>query len=148
MRVYAGGTGSVRVEPGQYGFNSIWTRCEIWPCVTVAWITTHSAHFHPDQIRIVTDYECHAIIDKGQYGFMLRVEAGRRSSNRFNTDIDTELEYLQKNWKWPKKYFCRIVVTESSGIGTGYDAGLCGWNHVDAILIPYEPGSKSGYVWL
>ena len=28
MRVYAGGTGSLRVEPGRYGFNSVWTRVE------------------------------------------------------------------------------------------------------------------------
>ena len=26
--------GSIRVEPGQYDFNSLWTRIEIWPCVT------------------------------------------------------------------------------------------------------------------
>jgi hypothetical protein len=26
--------------------------------------------------------------------------------------------------------------------------GLCGWNRVDAVLIPYGPGSKSGCVWL
>jgi hypothetical protein len=40
------------------------------------------------------------------------------------------------------------TVTESSGIDTGYDAALCGWNRVDAVLILYGPGSKSGCVWL
>jgi hypothetical protein len=36
MQVYADGTVSVRVEPGRYGFNSIWTRFEIRLFVTVA----------------------------------------------------------------------------------------------------------------
>jgi hypothetical protein len=48
------GPGSIRVEPGRYGFNSVWARFKIRLCVTVAYIITHLAHFHPDQIRIVT----------------------------------------------------------------------------------------------
>jgi hypothetical protein len=35
-----------------------------------------------------------------------------------------------------------------SGIDTGYNAGLYGWNRVDTVLIPNGPGSKSGCVWL
>jgi hypothetical protein len=35
-----------------------------------------------------------------------------------------------------------------SGIDTGYDPGLYGWNWVDAVLISYGPGSKSCCVWL
>jgi hypothetical protein len=42
------------------------------------------------------DFECHAVYNKGRCSFTLRVEAGLCSSNRFNTDVDTELEYLQK----------------------------------------------------
>jgi hypothetical protein len=72
-------------------------------------------------------YECRAVYDKGRCGFTLRVEAGRCGSNRFNADIDTELEYWQNIFEHdPKSFFRRIVVTESSGIDTGYDAGETG----------------------
>jgi hypothetical protein len=43
---------------------------------------------------------------QGSMRFYAAVEAGRCSSNRFNTDIDTELEYLQKNFEHdPKSFF-------------------------------------------
>jgi hypothetical protein len=45
------------------------------------------------------------VYDKGQCGFTLRVEAGRCGSNRFNTDIDTELKSLQKFLYMTKKVY-------------------------------------------
>jgi hypothetical protein len=52
------------------------------------------------------DYECDTVYDKGRCGFTLRVEAGQCGSNRFNTDIDTELEYWQKKFEHdPKSFF-------------------------------------------
>ena len=36
MRVDADGTGSILSKPGRYGFNSLWTRFEIWLRVIVA----------------------------------------------------------------------------------------------------------------
>jgi hypothetical protein len=51
------------------------------------------------------------------------------------------IEILCKNfWTWPKKFFRRIVVTESPGIDTGYDAGQCGsirfWYRLDPVRNP------------
>jgi hypothetical protein len=63
---------------------------------------------------------------KGQCGFTMRVEAGWCGSNRFNTDINTGLKSLQKFLNTTQKFFRRIVITESSGIDTGYDAGGTG----------------------
>jgi hypothetical protein len=35
--------GSMRVKPGRYGFDTVWTRFEIWLCVNVAYATvTHT----------------------------------------------------------------------------------------------------------
>jgi hypothetical protein len=51
------------------------------------------------------DYECHAVYDKGRCGLTLRVEAGRCGSNRFNTDIDTELKSLQNFLNMTQKVF-------------------------------------------
>jgi hypothetical protein len=68
------------------------------------------------------DDECQAEYDKGRCGFTLRVEAGRCGSNRFNTDIDTELKSLQKFLNMTQNVFSPY----RSRIDTGYDAGLCG----------------------
>jgi hypothetical protein len=81
-------------------------------------------------------------------GSMRFYAAGRCGSNRFNTDINTELKSLQKFLNMIQKVFRRIVVAESSGIDTGYNVGLYGWNGVDTVFISYGPGSKSGCVWL
>ena len=45
---------TMRLEPDRYGFNSVWTRFEIRLRAAVELITTHLAHVHPDEIRIVT----------------------------------------------------------------------------------------------
>jgi hypothetical protein len=42
------------------------------------------------------DYECHVVCDKDRCSFMLQVEEGLYGSNRFNTDINTELKFLRK----------------------------------------------------
>jgi hypothetical protein len=139
--------GSVRMEPGRYGFNSVWTRFKIRLCVTVAYITTHSAHFHPDQIRIMTMnvIQYTTRVDAVLCCGLKRVHAVRTGSIRL---LIRNWNISKKFWTWPKKFFRRIVVAESPGIDTGYNAGLCGWNRVDAVLIPYGPGSKSHCVWL
>jgi hypothetical protein len=67
----------MRVESGRYGFNSLWTSVEILLCVTVAKITTHSAHFHPDQILIVTMNVMRQAtrVDGGLHGGLKRIAA-------------------------------------------------------------------------
>jgi hypothetical protein len=135
MRICAGGTGSIRVEPGQYGFNSVWTRFEIRLCVTVANITTHSTDYHPEQIRIVTmnvkryTTRVDAVLRCG----LKQIDAVRTGSIRI---LIRNWNSCKNFWTWPKKFFRRIVVTKSSGIDASYDAGETG-----SILffIPYGP---------
>jgi hypothetical protein len=80
MRVNAVRTGSMRLEPGQYGYH---------------------------------------------YGIEIRV----------------------KNLDMVKTFFSAASYSRNpSGIDTGYDAGLYGWNRVDTVLIPYTSGSKPGCV--
>jgi hypothetical protein len=93
------GPGSIRVELGLYGFNSAWTRFEIRLCVTVTEITTNIAHFHPDQIRIVT---------MNDMWYATRVDAVLRCRlKRVDVvpDIYTELKFLQKNLNMTQSVF-------------------------------------------
>jgi hypothetical protein len=66
-------------------------------------------------------------LDPGQYGYQYGIEI------------------LAKILNMTKTIFSAVSYSRNpSGIDTGYDAGLYGWNEVDTVLIPYGPGSKSG----
>jgi hypothetical protein len=78
-------------------------------------------YFHPHQIRIVTmNFMRYTRPDAVLRCGLKRVDAVRTGS--IQSDIDTELKYLQKVLTMAQKVF----FTESSGIDTGYDAGLYG----------------------
>jgi hypothetical protein len=91
------------------------------------------------------NYKCHAVYDKGGCSFGLGIEAGRCISNRFSTDIDTELKSLQKILNMTQKFFSPY---RSHEIGTGCDAGPRGLNRLNTVFISYGPGSKYGCVRL
>jgi hypothetical protein len=128
----------IRVEPGQYGFNSVWTRLEIRLCVTVAKITTHSAHFDPHQIRIVT---------MNAMRYTTRVDAVLQCvCKRVGVVRTGSIQILIQNWypckkfwTWPKKLFRSILVTESSGIDTdmrvytGKTGSIRFWYRMDPV---------------
>jgi hypothetical protein len=107
-------------------------------------ITTHSAHFHPDQIRIVT---------MNVMRYAIRVDAVLRCGLKRVDAVRTgSIWILIRNWNpcknfwtWPKKFFSpyrsRRILRNLHGL-------QCGWNRVDTVMIPYGPGSKSGCVWL
>ena len=70
-------------------------------------------------------------LEPGQYGYQYGIEIRVKILNMTKT------------------FFSAVSYSQNpSGIDTGYDAGLYGWNRVDTVLIPYGPGSKSGCLWL
>jgi hypothetical protein len=98
----------MRVEPDRYGWNQVDTVLIPYGPGSKSAVCVCSINYHPfDSFSPGSNpdrnYECHAVYGKGRYDFTLRVEAGRCSSNRFNTDIDTELEYLQKKLNMTQK---------------------------------------------
>jgi hypothetical protein len=47
------------------------------------------------------------------------------------------IEIRVKILNMTKTFFSAVLYSQNpSGIGTGYDAGLYGWNRVDTVLIP------------
>jgi hypothetical protein len=84
------------------------------------------------------DFEWHAVCGKGRCSFTLRVEAGRCGSNRFNTDIDTELKSLQKFLNTTQKVFSPY---RSHGI-------LKNWHGLRCRSMRVKPGRYSfNSVW-
>jgi hypothetical protein len=70
----------------------------------------------------------------------MRLELGQY---RYHYGIEIRVKILNTI----KTFFSAASYSQTpSGIDTGYDAGLYGWNRVDTVLIPYGPGSKSGCV--
>jgi hypothetical protein len=81
--------------------------------------------------RIIAGWCGSMRLEPGQYGYQYRIEIRVKILNMTKT------------------FFSAVSYSRnSSGIDTGYDAGLYGWNRVDTVLIPYGPGSKSVCVWL
>jgi hypothetical protein len=76
---------------------------------------------------------------------LMRVNAVRIGSIRIS--IDYGMEICVKILNMTKTFSSAVSYSRNpSGIDTGNDAGLYGWNRVDTVLIPYEPGLKSGCV--
>jgi hypothetical protein len=91
--------------------------------------------------------QCH--IRQGSMRFyiagLMRVNAVRTGSIR----ISIRNRNPCKSFEHDQIFFSAVLYSQNpSGIDTGYDAGLYGWNRVDTVLIPYGPGSESGCVWL
>jgi hypothetical protein len=91
-----------------------------------------------------------AVYDKGQSGFTLRVNAVRIGSMRLEPGqygYHYGIEIRVKVLNMTKTFFSAASYSRNpSGIDTGYDAGLYGWNRVETVLIPYGPRSKSSCV--
>jgi hypothetical protein len=80
-------------------------------------------------------------------GFTLRVNADRIGSMWLEPGQYGYHYGIKICVKITKTFFSAASYSRNlSGIDTGYDAGLYGWNRVDTVLIPYGPGSKSGCV--
>jgi hypothetical protein len=133
----AGETGSIRVEPGRHGFNSVWTRVNTGetgsmqlhkdpvrnPAVCDCSINHHAYSSFSQGSNPDRDYECHSVCNKDRCRFTLRIEAGRCSSNRFNIDLNTVLKFLQKILNMTQKVFSPY---HSHGILRNYNAGETG----------------------
>jgi hypothetical protein len=65
----------------------------------------------------------------------------RQYGYQYGIEIHVKILNMTKTFFSAVSYF-----QNSSGIDTGYDVGLCGWNRVNTVLIPYGSGLKSGCV--
>jgi hypothetical protein len=128
--------GSMRIELGWHSFYSVCTRLEIQLWVTVALITTPLAHFHLDQIRIVTMncMQYTARVDAVLRCGLKQVDAVRTKSIQI---LIGNWNPCKKLWTRPKKFFRRIVVRV-----------LSYWHGLRCRSIWVKPGRYSFYtVW-
>jgi hypothetical protein len=101
---------TMRVEQGWYGWNRVDTVLICMDPVQNPGVCDCSINHHPfgsfsPGSNPDCNFEWHAVCGKGRCGFTLRVEVGRCGSNRFNTDINTELKSLQKILNTTQKVF-------------------------------------------
>jgi hypothetical protein len=74
---------------------------------------------------------------------LMQVNAVRTGQYEYQYGIEIRV----KNLNMTKTFFSAVSYSRNpSGIDTGYNAGQYGRNRVNAVLIPYGPGSKSGCV--